>query len=245
MSEELAPRHVKEVLNATLSKRNSKVYTNEAEIPSDHSKRYDVPFNLNGYCIFHHNVQLAKRDKKGVWRVIQDVCPHCSETSKPPRSRSSSLNRKSGKAILAAKERKDTERRRNSGTIAEVTSETALVVVNPRKGNSRVPKAAAATNETALVVYSKKGREAKSSRLLRKALSNASLTSVTHSPDSVRSGPSPAFSSSYFTGTTAGFPTLPLASDEFNASHANTIKHSNAMLAGSRRRSKSKPHLQK
>lgn len=243
VSDELTHRHVKDVLHATLSKRNSKVYTHEAEITSDHSKRYDVPFNPNGFCIFHVDVQLAKRDKKGVWRVIQDACPQCCDTSKPSRSRSSSLNRKSGKAISAAKQRKDAEKRRNSGTLEEVTSETALVVVNPRKGKSRDAKAAATTNETALVVYSKEGREAKSSRRLRKAASNASLTSATHSPDSVRSGPSPAFSSSYFTGTAAGFPTLPLGSDEFNASHANTIKHSNAMVASSRRRSRSKPRV--
>jgi len=153
------------------------------------------------------------------------------------------LNRKSGKAIRAVKQRKDTVRRSNSGILSEVTSETALVLVNPRKGKSREAKAATTTNETALVVYSKKGREAKSSRLLRKAVSNASLTSATHSPDSVRSGPSPAFSSSYFTGTTAGFPNLPLVADEFNVSHANTIKHSNAMVASSRRRSRSKPRL--
>ncbi|KAL3787275.1 hypothetical protein HJC23_004149 [Cyclotella cryptica] len=242
VSEELAPRHVKEVLHAKLSKRNSKVHTHETEVPPDHAKRYEVPFNQNGYCIFHPDVHLAKKDKKGVWRVIQDLCPECNESSKPPRSRSSSLNRKSGKVIRAVKQLKDAERNIN-GTHVGGPNETALVVVNPRRGKVREAKVEATTNETALVVYSKKGKEGKSSGLLKKSASYASLTSATHSPDSVRSGPSPAFSSSYFTGTTTGFPTLPLVSDELNVSHADTLKHSNAMAASTRRRSRSKPRI--
>jgi hypothetical protein len=121
-------------------------------------------------------------------------------------------------------------------------------------------------NNNALVVYSEKGKQTKSdedldnsetavavldtkvkaiksndpsSMALKRSASTKSLTSVMYSLESEASPQaSPAFSSSYFTGS-AGFLALPLVIDEMNnVSFTETVKHSNVnSLAASRRRS--------
>jgi hypothetical protein len=74
-------------------------------------------------------------------------------------------------------------------------------------------------------IHKTRKKSNKHMRVIKKTLSNASLTSVTQTPDSVASHPSPAFS------CRTSFPALPLISDDLNLSYADTIKHSNALNA--------------
>lgn len=217
VSEELSPRHVKKVIHS---------------FRFSTSKQNDVPFDQKGCCSIHFNVQLAKKDKNGLWRIVQDVCPECNEKSKPPRSRSSSTSQKSGKVSEAIIQLKiadgydnvtalkaDTNNETSHGmsnTTKDVIVSSGAIVLHSAK--NAVPAADAPIHKT-------RKKSNKHLRVIKKTLSNASLTSVTQTPDSVASHPSPAFS------CRTSFPALPLISDDLNLSYADTIKHSNALNA--------------
>lgn len=40
-----------------------------------------LPLDADGFCTHHPDVQLAKLDKKGNWKVLMDFCPDCAEAS--------------------------------------------------------------------------------------------------------------------------------------------------------------------
>jgi hypothetical protein len=193
------------------------------------------PFDQNGYCHIHSNVKLAEKNS-GHWRVIQEACHDCNNTSKPHRSKSSRKDRKQGNVTRAIKQLKTSNTADDSG--ASDSNELALIKAD-HKGSSKhraMDLSAGAMihhpNETALVPIVGTGQT--KSKDTKKSVLNASPTSITRSPNSEASHPSPAFSSNYFSGT-EGFPTLPLTSDDLNLSY-ETIKHSNALVASNRRK---------
>ena len=235
VSEELAahsPRHVKQIFHTKL--RSPKV------LPI-HGKTNRHPFDCRGYCSLHPDVQLAKKDR-GSWTVIQDFCPRCNESNKPPRSRSSTCtNRNAGKVCRAIKQLKSSDKTNGPTDSPKYSNEMAVVVVDSAKARSNRPRDTVVSageivlHETALLPVEEPSIIQRKEEVSKNTYSNASPTSV-NSPSN-NSHPSPAFSSNYFTGT-EGFPSLPLIADDLNISHA-TIKHSNAMVASKKRKPRS------
>lgn len=228
VSEELvqSPRHVKQMLHSKF--RSSKVL-----LPAISAKAVH-PFDQNGYCNIHSNVKLAEKNS-GHWRVIQEACHECNNTSKPcPRSKSPSKNRKQGNVSRAIKQLKTSDTAADDSAASE-SNELALVTADSKRSSKQPDTDLYAgaivlhSNETNLQVV---GTDERKSKVTKKPVLNASPTSITRSPNSEASHPSPAFSSNYFSGT-EGFPALPLISDDLNLSY-QTIKHSNAVATRSR-----------
>jgi hypothetical protein len=198
----------------------------------------DTPFDKNGYCNTHSDVQLAKKDKNSSWKVIQSSCSECNETNKLPRSTSSSNRRKDGQKVSRAiKQMKVAEKANQPSGPSDVMNIRDVPSIKGDSNNVHATKSIALSPKETALVQVEKGSVTKHLVDMEKGPSNASLTSATHSPDSEASHMSPAFSSTYFSGT-KGFPALPLISDELNISYADTVKHSNALVATKSMRSK-------
>lgn len=61
------------------------------------SGRYGaLPFDGDGYCCRHPNVQLAKKKALGGFKIIHDVCPECAEDGGHGSGRKKPSRRKSG-----------------------------------------------------------------------------------------------------------------------------------------------------
>ena len=93
------------------------------------SGRYgSLPFDRDGYCCRHPNIQLAKKKALGGYKIIHDVCPECAhddEDNRSIRSRGSSRSRRSKSAS-----------RRNSGT-GRVFDDTGLVTSSVKSSGSK------------------------------------------------------------------------------------------------------------
>ena len=221
VSKELSPTHIKKVMHSKFL--SSKVVPN------------DTPFDKEGYCNIHSTVQLAKQDKKGSWKVIQLACPECVQKHKLQRSRSLNNKQKDGQKVShAIKQMKISEKAKTSPDIMNKNAIPSMAVDTNNVHTSKSIESS--PNETALVLGEKRPMS-KSSVVMEKVDPNTPLTRTARSPDSAASHLSPAFSSTYFSGVNV-FPALPLISDELNVSYADTVKHSNALVASKSARSK-------
>ena len=206
ISQEMSPQHVKQVIS---SRFRSKVLPTETC-----NTKYHAPFDPKGYCTTHSQVRLAKQDKKGMWRIIQD-------------DPSSSIKRKTGKVNRAMKLLKAADKADMVTLVSDDTNAISLTEVDRSKAQdfSNTPR-----DISASVAKPSLGNQKENNP-------NPSPTSTTDSTTSDASHPSPAFSCNYFSGALE-FPALPLISDDLNISHADTIKHSNAYIATKKKRSK-------
>ena len=218
ISQEISPHHVKQVISSKF--RSSKVLPIE-----DSNTKCHAPFGPEGYCAIHSQVQLAKKDKKGMWRIIQEECPVCKTST--PQSKSLSIRRKTGKVNRAMKQLKAADKADMVTLLSDDTNAMSLTVVD--RNNAQVLPSTP-THISASAAKSSLG-------IQKKFTSNPSPTSTTDSTTSDASHPSPAFSCNYFSGASE-FPALPLISDDLNISHADTIKHSNAYVENKKKRSK-------
>ena len=94
------------------------------------SGRYGaLPFDGDGYCCRHPNIQLAKKKALGGYKIIHDVCPECAhddEDNRSVRSRGSSRSRRSKSAS-----------RRNSNGTGRVFDDTGSVTSSVKSSGSK------------------------------------------------------------------------------------------------------------
>ena len=80
----------------SVSSRNSRKSSSGDKKTTTHStKRYEYPFDAQGYCHMHPHIKLATKKLTGGWKVNCDFCPECGDEDDDNRSTGSRNSRKS------------------------------------------------------------------------------------------------------------------------------------------------------
>ena len=190
--------------------RNNKHHTpHETNAMTSNSNDRGCPFNSFGCCNHHPEVQLAKKDYKGLWKVIQEVCPECALDHLLQHQQSSMLRRKSrSKSPSHCSSHKSPSRNgskprskspRTTSTAIPVTSHSHQYNMdNSCKGinnNSNYKRTNASDqHHGSIKIINANNKHSKSKTSTVKDTSRRSIPIVTPCPPS----PKPAFSSSYF-----------------------------------------------
>lgn len=79
----------------SVSSRNSRKSSSGDKKTTHSTKRYEYPFDAQGYCHMHPHIKLATKKLTGGWKVNCDFCPECGDEDDDNRSMGSRNSRKS------------------------------------------------------------------------------------------------------------------------------------------------------
>lgn len=79
----------------SVSSRNSRKSSSGDKMTTHSTKRYEYPFDAQGYCHMHPHIRLATKKLTGGWKINCDFCPECGNEDDDNRSMGSKNSRKS------------------------------------------------------------------------------------------------------------------------------------------------------